>query len=559
MFDRKTSLVSIINIFILIICSIIIFIFSLVSDHIGMDLNRDSITTLNEGWKISSNGIVKEDSSLPQNYDFKPNKSYSIERTINKEDFIYTTLRIRSSMMNVDAYIDNQLIYTFDVNSKSFSLNNPYPASWQLIEIPVNESLGKTLKITFSSPTSQFSGLINSIVIGNGEAIILDLIQQNYLNIIISILIIVLSLFSLSTLIWTKKLGIAKHILYLASFGIAAGLWIISESTILQILTSNRFIISTTSYISNLSIPLIITLFIRDIVLKGFKKTLSFVATLNILLLALELILQFSAKVSFIASTIYSIGMILLSSFTIIFCLIYEGYKKDNQKAKQYLIMIFALFIFASIIIGLFIIGVYQNLGEYLAIGVLGFFLLVMIDVIQSIYNLMETKNKSLIYKQLAYEDYLTKGYNRTAFEIDVEKLINHNKVFRLVLLDLNHLKKINDSYGHQEGDYAIISCYNALNKSVSKNGKCYRISGDEFACIIYDTRSDLFIQIKEQINKYLKNNSEEKPYDIVLALGTKIYDNDDNFTDFYKDVDTEMYRHKKLLKIQETRNFQYN
>ena len=246
--------------------------------------------------------------------------------------------------------------------------------------------------------------------------------------------------------------------------------------------------------------------------------------------------------------------MILIGSFTIIFCLIYEGYKKDNDKAKQYLIMVFALFIFASIIIFLFIIGVYQNLGEYLAIGVLGFFVLVMIDVIQSIYSLIETTNKSIIYKQLAYQDYLTKGFNRTAFEIDVEKLIYQKKVFRLVLLDLNHLKQINDEYGHQEGDYAITSSYDALNKSVKNHGKCYRISGDEFACIIYDTKSDLFIQIQELINKYLSIKSEEKPYDIVLALGTKIYNGQDSFTDFYRDVDTEMYRHKKILKIQAAR-----
>jgi diguanylate cyclase (GGDEF)-like protein len=154
-----------------------------------------------------------------------------------------------------------------------------------------------------------------------------------------------------------------------------------------------------------------------------------------------------------------------------------------------------------------------------------------------------------LIYKQLAYEDYLTKGGNRTAFEQDIEKFINQGIAFRLVLLDLNHLKQINDTYGHTEGDYAIIESYNSLNETVKDNGKSYRISGDEFACIIYDTRNEIFEKFKDQVDQRLKERVKNKPYELVLAFGTKIYIEGENFTAFYKKVDTEMYKHKKMLK----------
>ncbi len=546
---QKTNLLNIINIILLVLYIFTVSFFIFTDNSSGMELNRNKLTTFNEGWLIAYDNIEETNFNLPQNYHLKPGSIYSIERIINKKDFIYPVIRIRSSMMNIDAYIDNQLIYSFDVNSKYKNFILPYPASWQLIEIPVSESIGKTLKITFSSPTTQFSGLINSIMIGKGEAIILNIIESNFLNLIISFLIILLSLFAFSTLFWTQKLGIKKHIIYLSSFGLSAGLWIISESTLLQLFISNRFLISSTSYILNLALPIIILLFFRDIVLEGFKKTITFIASINFIMLLLEMILQLTGVVSFIASTVFSIIMITISSITLIYCLIYEGYKKNNPRAKHYLLIFFTLFIVATIIMGLFIAGVYQNLEKYLSLGVFGFFLLVMSDVIKSIYGLIETKNKSLVYKQLAYQDYLTKGWNRTAFEEDIDKLLNQKVTFRLILLDLNYLKLINDSYGHSEGDYAIIKSYNALKNTIRDNGKSYRISGDEFACIIYDISNETFEKYKEQIEKILKEGSKDKPYNIVLALGTNIYNENLNFRDFYKNVDTEMYKNKKILK----------
>jgi diguanylate cyclase (GGDEF)-like protein len=546
---NKKNISPIINITLLVVYISTILFFSLTDDSSGMVFNRNKIATFNEGWTISYNNIIEETTILPQNYHLKPESTYSIERTINRKDFIYPVIRIRSSMMDVHAYIDNQIIYSFDVTSNDTLFHEPYPSSWQLIDIPIADSLGKTLKITFSSPTTQFSGLINSIMIGRGEAIIINLIQQNFLILIISILIILLSIFALITIFWTKKLGITKHIIYLASFGITAGFWIISESTLLQILIPNRFLVSSTSYILNLLLPLIITLFFRDVVLEGFKKILTIIATSILVLLVCEFILQLTGTVSLITSTIFSIIMIMITAITLIVSLIYEGFKKDNPRARHYLLIFSALLIFTAIIMGLFIFGVYQNLGKYLAFGVFGFYLLVMSDAFKSIHDLLDTRNKSLIYKQLAYEDYLTKGGNRTAFEQDIEKFINQGIAFRLVLLDLNHLKQINDTYGHTEGDYAIIESYNSLNETVKDNGKSYRISGDEFACIIYDTRNEIFEKFKDQVDQRLKERVKNKPYELVLAFGTKIYIEGENFTAFYKKVDTEMYKHKKMLK----------
>lgn len=85
--------------------------------------------------------------------------------------------------------------------------------------------------------------------------------------------------------------------------------------------------------------------------------------------------------------------------------------------------------------------------------------------------KLLESKNKQL--KALAFFDTLTKAYSRTWFKHNIS---SDSKVF-LVLVDLNNLKTINDSQGHQEGDKYLLKTVTLLKKF----GKTIRYGGDEF------------------------------------------------------------------------------
>lgn len=48
----------------------------------------------------------------------------------------------------------------------------------------------------------------------------------------------------------------------------------------------------------------------------------------------------------------------------------------------------------------------------------------------------------------------------------------------------------------------------------------------------------------------YLKEKSDQKPFDLVLAFGTRVYDHTTDFNAFYRSVDIQMYEHKKQLKV---------
>ena len=78
----------------------------------------------------------------------------------------------------------------------------------------------------------------------------------------------------------------------------------------------------------------------------------------------------------------------------------------------------------------------------------------------------------------------LTRCYNRRAYEEDINKL-NLSKEWVYVSMDLNGLKRANDSFGHVAGDELIRAAADCMKSSFSEHGKVYRVGGDEFVVII--------------------------------------------------------------------------
>jgi GGDEF domain-containing protein len=92
----------------------------------------------------------------------------------------------------------------------------------------------------------------------------------------------------------------------------------------------------------------------------------------------------------------------------------------------------------------------------------------------------------------IAYRDALTGVKNRYLLLADMNQLIEQNKSFLIVFLDLNNLKKINDNHGHAVGDKYLTQFASALQSALDLRGVAYRYGGDEFGCLI-NNESDSF------------------------------------------------------------------
>ncbi|MBR3971062.1 MAG: carbohydrate binding domain-containing protein [Ruminococcus sp.] len=147
--------------------------------------------------------------------------------------------------------------------------------------------------------------------------------------------------------------------------------------------------------------------------------------------------------------------------------------------------------------------------------------------------------------------DSMTGAYNRNTYEEDIaelEKNIERCKKIYLTACDVNFLKYINDNYGHDSGDKAIIRCAFVLRRVVGKKGRVYRVGGDEFMCITDNDFTDAMTV------EFAREALDYKGYPFSAAVGTAHYDPkiDLGGADIKALVarsDKAMYEHKVIIK----------
>lgn len=167
------------------------------------------------------------------------------------------------------------------------------------------------------------------------------------------------------------------------------------------------------------------------------------------------------------------------------------------------------------------------------------------------IYFIIKKSQRTKKILLSASMDAMTKTFNRNTYEERIKILeTSPEKCTKLYITvcDVNFLKYINDNYGHEAGDKAIIRCAEVLLKTIGKKGKVYRTGGDEFMCI---TKCDLTNEIKTEFSI---EAAHYKGYPFSVAVGTAHYDRTIDFD--VPDVktilvrsDKEMYKHKEEIK----------
>ncbi|MBM4427802.1 MAG: GGDEF domain-containing protein [Chloroflexi bacterium] len=112
--------------------------------------------------------------------------------------------------------------------------------------------------------------------------------------------------------------------------------------------------------------------------------------------------------------------------------------------------------------------------------------------------------------------------YNRAFFEEKIIKLeANRIDPITIIILDLNYLKRTNDTLGHQAGDRLIRRVAEVLNAAFNPHHVCARMGGDEFAVILKSTdRSDAADYIK-QIDALIEvNNKYYREPELSISIG---------------------------------------
>lgn len=169
----------------------------------------------------------------------------------------------------------------------------------------------------------------------------------------------------------------------------------------------------------------------------------------------------------------------------------------------------------------------------------------------------MERERNQKRILDLAYVDKLTGLSSRTYFILNLDELINtskrHKTHFSILYLDLDNFKAVNDSYGHDVGDYLLKEIATRLNRIRRSDDFIARLSGDEFCIVVKNLEegfngSNIAIRCLEIIAKPL--NLLGRKYIPSCSIGIAHYpDNGTNDQELMKAADTALYAAKALGK----------
>jgi diguanylate cyclase (GGDEF)-like protein len=133
-------------------------------------------------------------------------------------------------------------------------------------------------------------------------------------------------------------------------------------------------------------------------------------------------------------------------------------------------------------------------------------------------------------FRSLALMDDLTRLYNRRAFyTLAAQQLkVMRRKAQGLLLFfgDVDHLKNINDTYGHREGDLALVRTAVALERTFRNSDILARLGGDEFAVLALEASCQDQDTILRRLEGHLQEASAEEPrYKLSLSAGVARFD----------------------------------
>ena len=135
--------------------------------------------------------------------------------------------------------------------------------------------------------------------------------------------------------------------------------------------------------------------------------------------------------------------------------------------------------------------------------------------------SVMASRDKSLLaLRQLAEYDALTGLLNRRAFyqraADQLAMLKDHQKPAAMLVIDIDHFKQINDTYGHAVGDEALSRAGKILRRSVRSADTCGRLGGEEFALLIPECTQELLETLASRIHQAIR----EEPVTLDKAQG---------------------------------------
>lgn len=158
--------------------------------------------------------------------------------------------------------------------------------------------------------------------------------------------------------------------------------------------------------------------------------------------------------------------------------------------------------------------------------------------------------------KRMAITDALTGLHNnryfKQVFPYELSRARRYAKPLSLIMMDIDHFKLLNDTYGHPKGDQVLAALGKVLSNSLRAADFSFRYGGEEFAILLPETRLEGAFLVAESLREKVSKTTspvlgEDAERQVTISLGVSCFPNDGNTTDqLLKHADNCLYKAKK-------------
>ena len=518
---------------------------------IGIDENSTYINdvfseNLSDGWMLSDPDGTRSEITFPYDYpDGNPN--IQMIRTLPQVPD-HAVLQIMCNYKSMTAYVDGEEI--FHALPSTFGMVKTDMGHYVAL-IPLNsEHSGKEIVIHITERESGYRSEIRYIRLTSASQYGFQILEENAMHLVFALVMLICVIAAIGTwfVFWIRNGIIPEEsyhsLLWIGLFAASVGTWFFTEAYVWAISTGAFAASGTLNYLALSLMPVSLLGILKSICTEKLVSLRWFVIIAKVMLIT-EWILFLTGLVDFS-------GMLVLMQME---CAVAAAIFAVFLAWKRELFLVGDVVRYGMwVLLGMLVITLvaYSRGGNWLY-WALGAVFVIVASVMVSAFMKLNLAIKDIAqteqYKEHALTDIMTGLKSRYAYTIfEAQQKVGYpSKALYLMFLDIDMLKKTNDTLGHVAGDEMIIAVSNCIKDAFGDVAECFRMGGDEF--LVATTAEEEVVQERlALLNRLVSKWSGRYVNSLTVSYGIAAASEhpDMDFEELLKTADSMMYHRKK-------------
>ena len=431
-----------------------------------------------------------------------------------------------------------------------FAVDGGLASPCRLLKLPRGETL--TVRFFYEDPDAAAAIRQSRLLLGDKSSVYRMLVRENLHAVVFAAFALVLGCMGIAAGAYTnsKRLGgPSRSLVSLGLFILCAGVWILTDSKFLLLVTERTGLVETISFLAFFTLPILLLGFTKNMIPRRERifETLQLLLEGMLLLYAVNQIFE----VLPVTPVIVAEHVLMAVTIALVICFGFQEVRGRRNRKLHRVMVGYSVFAACSVAaLAAYYRGDSQGYSVAYVVGMLGFIICLADAAWLAVFDYVKESEKVALYARMAYVDMMTGLGNRAAFQEEMERDAAFSGPVGYIMVDANDLKTVNDTQGHHRGDELLRCVARCMERAVGEAGSCYRIGGDEFVIRQKGRSSRALLECMEAVQAELRAAAAGSDLPISAAMGCAWAEGaDKDLQQLLRRADDSMYGTKKKMK----------